>query len=116
MLACPLSASSTFPPTARTRENEVHLVLSPEMFTAAAPSNAGRYGHKHLSILLSRAVNARLNPKWQSCRRFVGHSAIIDDVRNIGIIAHVDAGKTTTTERMLYQSGASRHLGSRIAM
>ncbi|ORY65219.1 P-loop containing nucleoside triphosphate hydrolase protein [Pseudomassariella vexata] len=36
----------------------------------------------------------------------------IDDVRNIGIIAHVDAGKTTTTEAMLYNSGATRHLGN----
>ncbi|GAB5031553.1 elongation factor g [Nannochloropsis oceanica] len=85
----------------------VPSTLAPLRSTTLQEHNGPSPVARRMALFMSTAAEAKPASKTAS----EGRITPLADYRNIGIMAHIDAGKTTTTERILYYTGKSYKIG-----
>src|SRR5205085_11861272 len=80
--------------------------------SSVVPGRVWPLGSRLSALPLDSAATRRSNsplPAEQDTQ--MPRSFPLEKLRNIGIMAHIDAGKTTTTERILYYTGRTHKMG-----
>ena len=92
------------------REKGMSAKLAGELMDALN-QQGGAYKKKDDIYRMAQANKAFAHYRWYREMSAVATPVGLDRVRNIGIMAHIDAGKTTTTERILYYTGRTHKMG-----
>ena len=92
--------------------SQLHSNSRAQSYSNALYTNSHSYSHSHghARQMTTKTAKFTYTPSMQS--KYPTEIHRLNHLRNVGVFAHVDAGKTTVTERMLALAGVVHHAGS----